>query len=201
MMTSLSAEKIAEAALELVDREGLDALSMRKLGAALGVDAKAIYYYYPNKDALIEGVLRAAFADMPDNEGGTWQEQLRQIARAYYDLMRQHPHLQPYFLRFDGSIPVVFAVVEQVAAVLSPTGLTPRSIIQIIDLLTAFVPTVESNEGVYEQLMALPDETYPAAKNVIRQITADDLEEDFEFQLNLILMGIEAQIRRDHSPS
>lgn len=54
----LSLDLIADAALELVDREGLGALSMRRIGAALGVEAMALYHHFPNKEALIEAMLR-----------------------------------------------------------------------------------------------------------------------------------------------
>src|ERR671930_489574 len=52
----LDRRRILQTALELVDSEGLPALSMRKLGVALGVEAMAIYYHVPNKAALLEGI-------------------------------------------------------------------------------------------------------------------------------------------------
>ena len=56
---ALSRSRIAETALALVDRDGLDALSMRKLGAELGVEGMAIYRYFPNKAARLAIALRA----------------------------------------------------------------------------------------------------------------------------------------------
>src|SRR5208337_4377183 len=55
----LERERIVQTALELVDRDGLDALSMRRLGAELGVDPMAIYYHIPNKQALLEAIVEA----------------------------------------------------------------------------------------------------------------------------------------------
>jgi AcrR family transcriptional regulator len=52
----LSSDLIADAALALVDREGLGALSMRRIGVALGVEAMALYHHFPNKEALLEGL-------------------------------------------------------------------------------------------------------------------------------------------------
>ena len=56
MRKPLNRDRIATAALELVDREGLDALSMRKLGKALGVQAMSLYRYFDSKDALLDGI-------------------------------------------------------------------------------------------------------------------------------------------------
>ncbi|NDJ87139.1 MAG: helix-turn-helix transcriptional regulator, partial [Chloroflexi bacterium] len=69
-MTQMSPEKITRQALELIDREG-SAFSMRRLGKALGVDAKAVYYYFPSKDKLIDAVLQHALTEMvlPDFTG------------------------------------------------------------------------------------------------------------------------------------
>ena len=50
----LSREEIVDAALAIVDAEGLEALTMRRLGAALGVEAMTLYYHVPNKEALLD---------------------------------------------------------------------------------------------------------------------------------------------------
>jgi AcrR family transcriptional regulator len=53
----LTREKIVEKALELLDAEGIEGLSMRRLGEALGFEAMALYHHFPNKDAILDGVL------------------------------------------------------------------------------------------------------------------------------------------------
>ncbi|NUK28131.1 TetR/AcrR family transcriptional regulator [Streptomyces lunaelactis] len=62
----LSRERVLAAALELVDREGLSALSMRRVGAELGVEAMALYRYAPSKDALLDGLVEALFIELQD---------------------------------------------------------------------------------------------------------------------------------------
>ena len=61
----LSRDRIVSAALALVDQEGLASLSMRRLAAALGVDPMAIYYYLPNKAALLDAIVEAVNLEMP----------------------------------------------------------------------------------------------------------------------------------------
>ena len=63
--TALSRERIAAAAVALIDGEGLDALSMRRLGAALGVEAMSLYRHFPSKAALLEAVVARLLAELP----------------------------------------------------------------------------------------------------------------------------------------
>ena len=59
----LTKDKIIEKALEVLDADGVDGLSMRRLGEALGVEAMALYHYFPNKDAILDGVLERIIAE------------------------------------------------------------------------------------------------------------------------------------------
>ena len=68
----LNRERILDTALALVDEEGIEALSMRKLGQALGYEAMSLYNHVANKDDLLDGILDLVLAEMdpPDPEGG-----------------------------------------------------------------------------------------------------------------------------------
>ena len=81
----LDRDTILRGAVELVEREGLDALTMRRLGAALGCEAMSIYYYVASKDALLDGVVEIVVAGMDLSWGersGPWQERLKEGYRA-----------------------------------------------------------------------------------------------------------------------
>lgn len=207
-MSQLTQEHIIEKALETIDQEGLQALSMRRLGRDLGVDAKALYYYFANKESLMTGVLNRAFAelDLPAALPGRWQDQIRQIVRAYNDLIAAHPNLVPYLARIDGSIPVIFEIVERAVASLSGTGLSGRSIVQIIDLLVSLAPSVAlwtddagSFEQVHRRISNLPAERFPIVTQLMQTLSAEDLKEDFDFQMNIIINGIEQLIEQQRS--
>jgi AcrR family transcriptional regulator len=82
----LARESIVVAAMKIIDTEGLDALSMRRLGAELGVNPMAAYYHVPNKAALYDLVLDAVMAGcrhLRDRCRRAAAEQLKQAARAY----------------------------------------------------------------------------------------------------------------------
>jgi AcrR family transcriptional regulator len=100
----LTREKVVRAAIELADRGGIDALSMRKLAEELGVEAMSLYHHVANKDDLLGGMLDAVIGemDLPATSGtrGTrgkgakgvsWQEAIRRGAIAYRSTLRQHP--------------------------------------------------------------------------------------------------------------
>ena len=65
MSARLTRERVVAAALGIVDREGLDALTMRALGRTLGVDPMAVYHHLPNKAAILDAVAEAVIAEVP----------------------------------------------------------------------------------------------------------------------------------------
>lgn len=208
-MAQLSAEQIIDKALEMIDQDGLEELSMRRLGKALEVDAKAIYYYFPNKDSLIEAVLKRAFAemDLPETQNSSWQDQLHVLAREYYRIASKHPHLLQYLLRFDGTVPIVFDVVERIIVALQDTGLTAQSIVQIIDVFWSFVPSfafddpllTQENTNLHTQLQQLSQERFPATHSLLPKISPGDLEGNLDFQIDIVIWGIEKLIEKEAS--
>src|SRR3954452_20000957 len=111
---ALTRERVAEAALDLVDREGLDGLSMRRLADALGVGTMTLYGYFRSKRELLDAVVDAAVSDRPPPQPeGDWRAQLRALLKgARRNLLRhpalvairvRQPVLQPEALRFAES--------------------------------------------------------------------------------------------------
>src|SRR5436190_6421371 len=103
---ALSRERIAAAAMALVDRDGLEALSTRRLGEELGCEAMSIYHHFPNKahlmDALVDLMLAEAAARVAAAGQGKWLERLRQAARGFRAMALMHPKFFP-FLPCTGS--------------------------------------------------------------------------------------------------
>jgi AcrR family transcriptional regulator len=93
---ALSRDGIAEAALALVDAEGVDALSFRRLGQELGCEAMSLYHYFPGKVHLIDAVIDRVFgALVVPPSGGDWLERLRRLAWNYRAMALKHPRLYP----------------------------------------------------------------------------------------------------------
>ena len=89
---SLSREQNARAALELADREGIRALSMRRLASELGVGTMTLYGYFRDKDELLDTAVDVAAAEMPlPPRSGDWKEDLRALWNAVQDTLADHP--------------------------------------------------------------------------------------------------------------
>lgn len=92
----LSRERILAAALELIDQDGLDALTMRGVAKRLDVEAMSLYHHVPNKEAILDGVfdLLIAKADLPEGEV-TATDWIRGTGAGFRRLAQQHPRTFP----------------------------------------------------------------------------------------------------------
>ena len=90
----LTRKRIADAALVFIDAHGLDALSMRKLGAELGVEAMSLYNHVTNKADLLDAVADTLYGDVVRAYGdpvGDWKVHVRALSHAYVDVAAAHP--------------------------------------------------------------------------------------------------------------
>src|SRR5437762_5722393 len=123
----ISREAIVIAAVRLLDREGLAALSMRRLAEELDTGPASLYWHVGSKDGLLDLVLDHLIGEMrvPDPDPARWQEQLKDIARAQRDASLRHP----YIVRISiGRIPMgpgALRYSERMLAILRAGGLPP----------------------------------------------------------------------------
>ena len=90
----LSRDEVARAALAIVDEDGLDALSMRRVADDLGVGTMTLYSYVRGKDELLDAVIDAAVEDVEPFSGqGSWQDQVRELMKISRDVLTRHPGL------------------------------------------------------------------------------------------------------------
>ncbi|MEU1879340.1 TetR/AcrR family transcriptional regulator C-terminal domain-containing protein [Streptosporangium sp. NPDC020072] len=94
---TLTPERVVAAAVEILDAEGLEALTMRRLGAHLGVAAMSLYRHVPNRDALLAEVVTHLFSEAVIELGPEepWHEALTRLAVAYRGTLLAHPHAVP----------------------------------------------------------------------------------------------------------
>src|SRR5262245_9190353 len=94
----LTRDTILDAAVELLDRHGMERLSMRRLGTALGVEAMSLYNHIPSKGALLDGIHERILLslDAPAH-ARTWQAFARQQALALHRALLAHPNAIPLF--------------------------------------------------------------------------------------------------------
>ena len=90
---ALTHERVVAAAVELADDQGIEALSMRKLAQALGVEAMSLYHHVANKDALLDGLVDLVFGEvqLPAPAGAAWRAPMRARMVSLHDALRRHP--------------------------------------------------------------------------------------------------------------
>ena len=205
----LSKERVLQTALELADREGIDALTMRGLAAELGVEAMSLYYYVASKDELLNGIvdLVAREIEVPA-AGRDWKAAIRRSAISFHDALRRHrwatslmtsgpPGVGPAQLRYSDSL----------LKRLREAGLSPElthhayhaldSHIIGSTLWAAGVSTVMKQKADFVQkfIRELPVDEYPDFAVHVQQHMTKTVpttgKSEFEFGLDLILDGLE----------
>jgi hypothetical protein len=92
----MSTDRITAAALQIVDTEGSQALTMRRLGQALDRNLMTLYRYVPSKDALLDGVVARVLTDLAINRAAAdWRQELRDLATSFRGLALAHPNAVP----------------------------------------------------------------------------------------------------------
>ncbi|MEM9458184.1 MAG: TetR/AcrR family transcriptional regulator C-terminal domain-containing protein [Myxococcota bacterium] len=193
----LSRDKILDAAIELIDAEGLEALSMRRLGERLGVEAMSLYRHVRNKAALLDAVHDALLGRMRiEPSDGGWDAQLRQIARAFRALLREHAAALPMFATRTATGPQALAQVEAGLAILHRAGLCPARAMSTFQVIFAYV--VGHSMFTYAPAAATGGTvdygSLPADQFMhLRRIAEDpmpDAEQQFEQGLDLLIEGL-----------
>jgi TetR/AcrR family transcriptional regulator, tetracycline repressor protein len=123
---TLTREQVLSAALAIVDAEGLDALTMRRLASDLGVEAMSLYTHVRDKQDLIDGVngLVLAQLDRP-TDAVAWPDALMEFARRLYEAYLPRPELARVLQRSTSVGPEALGAMERVLAVLAESGLAP----------------------------------------------------------------------------
>jgi AcrR family transcriptional regulator len=220
----ISKEAIVAAAIGLLDREGLAALSMRRLAEELGTGAASLYWHVGSKDGLLDLVLDQLISEVkiPDPDPPHWQEQLKEVAREQRRISLRHP----YIVRISiGRIPMgphALLFSERVLAILRAGGLPPRLAVQGYLLLIATINgfTIDetgvdddgpdpggilaSNADDLQQvadmardyIASLPAALFPNMTTLADEFALSDPDERFELLLDIFVDGLSRRIGR-----
>ena len=160
----ITRDVVLAAALEIIDRDGTDALSMRRLARALGRDPMILYRHAPNKAALLDGVAETVLARLEvDSTDPDWVGQLRDVARRFRALALAHPHVVPLIVTRPLATPLglrppgTLRPLEDILALLSRAGFSGSDALHIYRALFGFLYGHVLNE--LQELVENPDET------------------------------------------
>lgn len=137
----LSRESVLAAALAIIDRDGADALSMRRLGTELNTSGMAVYYHFANKAELLRELaahllqgMDRTLHDPADLGCADW---LVEVARAYVSILAEHPNISPVLMSYPFRTRARYEG-ETVLGVLAGHGIAPADGITILDAVEAF---------------------------------------------------------------
>lgn len=219
----LSKERLFRAAVELADRGGLDSLTMRRLADELGVGAMSLYYYVPNKDELITGMVDLVFAEieLPPRDAD-WRSAMRRRAHSTREALNRHRWAVGLMESQEMPGPASIRVHDAVLGCLREAGFSIEMTVQAYSVLDAYIygfalqeKTVpfESAEDAaavaqqqvrqleaqeQEQELPAPADEYPYIAEVVAGHVArvgHDFGQAFEFGLDLILDALEKRRR------
>ena len=196
----LSRERILKTAIRFVDREGLEALSMRKLGAELGVEAMSLYNHVPNKSALLDGMIEVLLGELEvPPEDGDWEERIRAGYRAFRRLAHEHPNVFPLLVNRPPETMDGAWLVEEFLRTLGEAGFDKMTALHAFRALSSYTFgyamaeirgfALEPN-GTRIGAKEIPPRDFPRISELGPRLENIDHDAEFDFGLELILTGL-----------
>lgn len=197
----LSRDRILRAAVEVADVLGADAVSMRRVGEQLGVEAMSLYRHVRGKDDLLDGMVDAILSGFPAADGSLdWRESLRVLVRGAHDVLVAHPWAAALATSRPSVGPARLAFVDQVLGILRAGGCSVQLAHDAMHAVEVHVFAftwqelrLEGGARGYE-LDELPSVTlYPHLAET-RDGATHDRDAEFEFVLELLIVGVEGAL-------
>ena len=201
----LSRRRILEAAVRFADREGLEALSMRKLGSELGVEAMSLYNHVPNKGALFDGMVEVLLGELevpPEDE--SWERRVREAYGAFRRLAHEHPNVFPLLITRPPDTMDGVWLVEEFLKTLGEAGFDPETALYAFRALSSYTSGYAMAEirgfamepsGARAGAVTLPAGEFPHIHELGAPLLREvDHDAEFEFGLDLILAGLKEKL-------
>lgn len=209
----LSREQVVDAAVELADAQGLEALTVRKLALALGVTPMALYWHVADKDGLLDALGERMFATVELPEPlDDWFDDLCAVSHALVSALRRHPAIAPLAVTTVMASEAGLKVAERVLARLCDAGLSDRDAADVgAYLLRAMVVLVTALPGATAQseadaahmrrksahLFELPPERFPVVTRLLGVLVeCDDPDAFLANGVDVLTLGIKAFAER-----
>ena len=137
---ALSTDAVVDAALQIADASGLDAVSLRRLAATFGVTPMALYRHVGDKDHLLDFMAGRLLdeLDVATEEASTWQEELRRLGDSFLALVAAHP-AAPFLLSRPFDSPGARKISVALLGILGRAGFEPRDAVQLLQALTGML--------------------------------------------------------------
>lgn len=214
----LSRERITEAAISLLDAEGVAGFSARRLAARLGAGTMSLYEYVRGVEDVYDLAVDGVFAeiDVGAGEGTPWREALTRQLRQSRQVMLRHPWLPALMATRPLLGPNFLARAESFYATLVGAGLRPPHLTAAVGTLTYYAQGYAAAENMWRarvrrpgeetelrraarEFIAAAGERHPTLTRYAR-VEDEDFDREFQHGLDTILDGIEARLPRRRRP-
>jgi AcrR family transcriptional regulator len=215
----ITQDAIVDAAIRVLDAEGLEAVSMRRVALELDTGAASLYAHVANKKELLDLAFDRIVGeiDLPERgEPGTWREQIRELGIRMHTTLSSHADVARVALANIPLGPNALRVSERMLAVMVAGGVPAQAAAWFLDRLSLYI-VAEAYEGTLWELpdgfnpetdrdafveplrqyfRSLPVEHFPTLVANVDEMTSGDKDERFLFGLDLLLDGLAARIQR-----
>ena len=211
----LTRDRVIEAALRVMDEEGLEAVSMRRVAREVGVEAMSLYHHVEDKEDLLDGICERVMAEFDFPEPvEEWAENCRRGARAWRQLLQAHPAVMRLFAEQRGPIRSIDSMrpMEYALRILGSSGLSDRDTAQAFHAFGGYIQGFvimelgsiaggadEAHTKAHAELASMLPDEFSALQACSRYFAECDPDEQFEFGLDLLIRGLEAKVGRADS--
>jgi AcrR family transcriptional regulator len=208
---ALNRDRILEQALALADADGIDSLSMRKLGRALDYEAMSLYNHVANKDDLLDGMLDIVLAEMEAPRAEEGLAGIRKAAISAHEALRRHPWAAGALMTPSRVRPLRLAFMDGLLAALRGAGFSPETTYHAYHVIDAHIigfslwqsthdfalpeEITEDMRGFLDRM--LPEETYPDLHaHGMQHLEPGPLENTsaFDYGLDLLLDSLKQKL-------
>jgi AcrR family transcriptional regulator len=206
----LTRERIIATAVELIEREGASAVSMRRIASELGSGVMVLYDHVPSKAALLDGVAEQVLADidLTAAPGAGWDDQLRAQARAFWRKARAYPRCTMVVISRPVESAATLRPVERALTTLRDAGFGGEDAVRVVRAYVAYVagslvrevgvtPGLEPQRPLGQDPSVLAADRpfldpaeFPQVMSLSAELLNRDFEADFEFGLELLIRAI-----------
>ena len=213
----LSEDAVVDAALAILKSEGLEAVTMRRVAAALDTGAASLYVYVSGREGLLQAMLNRVTAtiELEDPDPSRWRAQLHSLLQRMRQALVAHPGIAAMTLADSPRTEAILLLTENLLGTLLAGGLDPQDAAWACDIFVLLVTGVASEDDVrsardrsndgdrqehadelYKTFAGLPPGRFPLITAHAAQMVAGDGDERFRFAIDVVIDGVVARAAR-----
>ena len=213
----LSQEAVVDAALAILKSEGLEAVTMRRVAAALDTGAASLYVYVSGREGLLQAMLDRVTAgiELEPPDPARWREQLHSLLQRMHQALVEHPGIAALTLGDPPTTETILLLTENLLGILLAGGLDPQDAAWGCDILVLLVTGAahedemrrqrsgvdnsfsdEKVDEIYKTFTGLPPDRFPLITAHAAEMVAGDGDERFRFAVDVLIDGMIARAQR-----